>query len=194
MGNTQERRMNVQIFDDLIPEHLQNYFELAILGKTSQDDVVQYPTVDLRCRYESTAEENGHVPLSFVHVLKSSAHLSPHLENFAIVPSIVCEHTNLIMREIIQARIYVLVPHPTKYDHYKPHTDFPFDHTVVLYYVNDSDGATVLYNNDGSIYKKVEPKRGRVLVFDGNILHSGGIPRQGPRSVVNYDIITRKSL
>jgi len=186
--------MNVQIFDDLIPEHLQNYFELAILGKTSQDDVVQYPTVDLRCRYESTAEENGHVPLSFVHVLKSSAHLSPHLENFAIVPSIVCEHTNLIMREIIQARIYVLVPHPTKYDHDRPHTDFPFDHTVVLYYVNDSDGATVLYNNDGSIYKKVEPKRGRVLVFDGNILHSGGIPRQGPRSVVNYDIITRKSL
>lgn len=186
--------MNVAVFDDLIPEHLQDYFELAILGRTAKDDVIQYPTVDLRCRYEVTAEEEGFIPLSFVHVLKSSAHLSPHLENFSLIPQIVCQHTDTILGEIIQARIYVLVPHPTKYDCYRPHTDFPFDHTVVLYYVNDADGATVLYNKDRSIYKKVEPKRGRVLMFDGNILHSGGIARQGPRSVVNYDIITRKTL
>lgn len=186
--------MNVEVFDDLIPDHLQDYYELAILGRTNRDDVVQYPIVDLRCRYESTAEENGHTPLSFVHVLKSSAHLSPHLENFGLIPSIVCQHKNLILSEIIQARIYVLMPHPTKYDHYRPHTDFPFDHTVVLYYVNDADGATVLYNKDGSINRRVEPKRGRVLMFDGNILHSGGIARQGPRSVVNYDVIVRKAL
>jgi hypothetical protein len=45
-----------------------------------------------------------------------------------------------------------------------------------IYYVNDSDGETLLFkkeNNRYEVIEKVIPKQGRLLVFDGNIYHSG---------------------
>ena len=179
--------MQIQVFDDLIPEHLVDYYELAILGKTPIAEKMMNPIVDLKCRYEGTGLEDGVFPLSFTHVLKSHSALSSHLENFGLIPQIVCSEVNKVLREILLARIYLLVPYRTNLEHYSPHTDLPFDHFVVLYYVNNSDGDTVFFDKD-AIVKRVSPKRGRVVLFDGNILHGGGIPKNGPRSVVNFDI------
>jgi len=67
--------------------------------------------------------------------------------------------------------------------------DLPFDHLVVLYYVNDSDGDTVFFNKQNEIVKSVSPKKGRVVAFDGSIYHGGGIPKKGPRCAINFDIL-----
>ncbi len=179
--------MSIQIFDNLIPPHLVDYYELSILGRSNDQEKAMNPTVDLRCRYEGTGLENGKFPLSFTHVLKSSTALSPHLENFGLIPQIVCAEVGSLLREVLVARIFLLTPHETKLKHYAPHTDLPFKHTVVLYYVNDADGDTVFFEGD-KIVNSVSPKRGRVVMFDGNIMHGGGIPRLGPRAVVNFDI------
>jgi hypothetical protein len=179
--------MELEVFDNLIPEHLVDYYELSILGKTPIPEQMMNPIVDLRCRYEGTGLEDGVYPLSFTHVLKSHTALSPHLENFGLIPQIVCSEIGRTLREILLARIYLLVPYKTNLEHYAPHTDLPFDHWVVLYYVNDSDGDTVFFDN-GHIVKSVSPKRGRAVLFNGNILHGGGIPKSNPRSIVNFDI------
>lgn len=181
----------IEIFDDLIPEHLVDFYEMSILGRGNNQERSINATVDFRCRYEGTAFENDRYPLSFVHVLKSSTHLSSHLENFGLIPSLVCEEKSLILRDIAVARIYLILPYDTKLDHYAPHIDLPFEHKVVLYYVNDSDGDTVFFNQ-GKIFKRVAPKRGRCVVFDGDIWHGGGIPTKNPRSVVNFDILVGK--
>jgi hypothetical protein len=183
--------MNIKIFDDLVPAHLVDFFEMAILGKTNDKEKAMNPIVDLKCRYESTGQENSINPLSFVHVLKSSVHLSHHLENFGLIPQLVCAINNKRLQDIITARIFLLTPYETKLDHYAPHTDLPFDHNVVLYYVNDADGDTVFYDK-GKIVERVSPKRGRVVMFDGLIEHGGGIPKKGPRAVVNFDILTNE--
>jgi hypothetical protein len=81
------------------------------------------------------------------------------------------------------------MPYDTQLEHYAPHTDLPFDHLVVLYYVNDADGDTVFFNEKNEIIKSVSPKRGRVVAFDGRILHGGGIPKAGPRCAINFDIL-----
>lgn len=179
--------MNIEIFDNLIPDHLVDYYELSILGRTPVEEKLMNPTVDLRCRYEGTGLENGKYPLSFTHVLKSHTVLSNHLDNFGLIPQLVCSEIGKTLREILLARIYLLVPYKTNLKNYSPHVDLPFDHWVVLYYVNDADGDTVFFHN-GSIVKSVSPKRGRVILFDGNLLHGGGIPQDGPRAVVNFDI------
>jgi len=179
--------MYVKVFDDLIPPHLVDYYELAILGRTDDQEKAMNPTVDLRCRYEGTGLEDGKFPLSFTHVLKSSTALSPHLENFGLIPQIVCAEIGTRLREILIGRIFLLTPHNTKLNHYAPHTDLNFEHMVVLYYVNDADGDTVFFDGD-KIVNSVSPKRGRVVLFDGRIMHGGGIPKNGPRAVVNFDI------
>lgn len=177
--------MSIWILDDVIPEHLQDYFELSILGKSG--DKQMHPTVPLKVKYELSADEQ-YAPMSFVHLLKSSHTLSEHLPNFSLIPQLVCAEIGKQMKEIIVGRIFIVTPYDTQLKHYSPHVDLPFDHLVVLYYVNDADGDTVFFNKKNEIIKSVSPKRGRVVAFDGSIYHGGGVPKNGPRCAINFDV------
>ena len=74
-----------------------------------------------------------------------------------------------------------------------PHIDIVDDHFVILYYVCDSDGDTIIYNekvksDNYTIQKRVTPKQGRVVVFDGSYYHTAEQPVDNVRCVVNYDL------
>ena len=76
--------------------------------------------------------------------------------------------------------------------HQTPHVDTNSNHWVMIYYVNDSDGDTFLFdNNDVSIVKhRISPKKGRILMFNGNTLHAGMHPRNHDyRIVINFNFI-----
>jgi len=64
------------------------------------------------------------------------------------------------------------------------HPDFDFDHYVLLYYVNNSDGDTFLFDDDLNIIKRITPKKGRFLFFNGNILHASSNPLQFEKRIV----------
>jgi len=71
-----------------------------------------------------------------------------------------------------------------------PHRDYDKSHFVLIYYVNDSDGDTFIFDNedDLNITKRITPKKGRVLLFDGKYYHAAGNPVDSNyRIVVNYD-------
>lgn len=70
------------------------------------------------------------------------------------------------------------------------HVDYPDKHHVILYYVNDVDGATVFLNEDESIRQEVEPKAGRFVIFDGSIKHCLRMPT-ATRAVFNYNVILK---
>lgn len=65
------------------------------------------------------------------------------------------------------------------------HIDNDGPHWVVIYYVNNSDGDTLLFDKNFQIIKKVSPKKGRILLFKGDILHAS----QGPRKSLNRCIL-----
>lgn len=64
------------------------------------------------------------------------------------------------------------------------HTDGNLDHCVMIYYVNDCDGETLLYKTG-----KIKPKRGRIVLFDGSISHKIKYPTKGYRCVLNFNFI-----
>jgi ectoine hydroxylase-related dioxygenase (phytanoyl-CoA dioxygenase family) len=81
--------------------------------------------------------------------------------------------------------------------HY-PHVDADKDHLVFLYYVNDSDGDTIFFNEkyDGSkidnltVMSRVSPESGKAVVFDGRTYHASSSPSIGDyRCVINIDFI-----
>lgn len=77
-----------------------------------------------------------------------------------------------------------------------PHIDTENKHLVLIYYVNDSDGDTILYkdkyceeNEEMVVDVRVSPKAGRALLFDGSIYHSFYYPNIcNTRSVININI------
>lgn len=68
-----------------------------------------------------------------------------------------------------------------------PHVDATINHKVAIYYVNDSDGETVILKNNSGIWEIAErilPKKGRFVVFDGKYYHAGRHPKYSDKRIV----------
>lgn len=68
------------------------------------------------------------------------------------------------------------------------HVDYNFPHLVLLYYFNSTDGDTVLFKDD-KIVERITPKRGRCVLFDGQIQHASSSSTLAPRLVLNNNIM-----
>lgn len=75
-------------------------------------------------------------------------------------------------------------------EHNIPHVDFRNTNSkTILYYVNNSDGDTFFFNNEGKIIKRVSPKKGRFVVFNSSQLHAGSHPAQTEKRLcINFNL------
>ena len=96
---------------------------------------------------------------------------------------------------ILQGRSFLQLPsNIQREDVDTPHIDiFDRKHLVALYYVCDSDGDTIIYNErveseTYTIKRRVTPKQGRVVIFDGTLYHTAEQPLHSTRCVVNYNL------
>ena len=93
------------------------------------------------------------------------------------------------VNQILEGRAFVHLPSPN------PgldgiHNDLNIEHSVCLYYVNDADGDTVLFEDDKKTeIKRVTPKKGRVVLFNGSIPHCSSRPAVNTRAIVNIDFV-----
>jgi hypothetical protein len=107
---------------------------------------------------------------------------------------------------VFSSRTFLQLPLSTikggEYD--APHVDLFDEHFALLYYVCDSDGDTVIFENMYSKEKpkrkppllrklkekiRVTPKQGRVVIFDGFYWHTATQPSKNVRCVINTDVV-----
>ena len=70
-----------------------------------------------------------------------------------------------------------------------PHTDIDIPHYVLLLYLNDSDGDTIMFDDNRVEFKRIAPKCGRFVLFDGSIKHSLIPPTNTKHRIVfNYNL------
>jgi hypothetical protein len=110
------------------------------------------------------------------------------------------------VRHLLNARLQLQLPLMTEKDkvYGVPHIDAhrPQKYKIAVYYVNDVDGDTVLFKQtihnstpqdikDGKleVAQTISPKKGRLVIFDGDVYHSVGKPKTDMRCVVNYNFI-----
>lgn len=113
---------------------------------------------------------------------------------------------NLDCHDIVQCRSFLQYPLSNRFikQHTdKLHIDLPYDHVVVLYYVIDADGETVISDKiregnveeyhhrleDHPILERVTPKQGRAIVFDGKYYHAAFQPQSSMRCVINFNVV-----
>lgn len=100
------------------------------------------------------------------------------------------------LNKVIRIKINMLPISKSNGKYHMPHVDSDGPHKVFLYYVNDSDGDTVFFNErftgssmtEFSEQQRVSPKMGRGVVFDGSIYHASSSPKDSPyRCIINVD-------
>ena len=84
-----------------------------------------------------------------------------------------------------------------------PHIDFHFPNTAAIFYVNESDGDTIFYNvkpedvpnyKDLKEYDRVSPKANRLVIFEGDLLHTGCSPtKHKNRILINSNYAKKES-
>jgi hypothetical protein len=172
----------VKIYDDLITAGLVNTVEDFILNSGKLDFLYfnnatgGYPKTHNPCfNHTFTFKDN---PQSV-----QSKFFNQILHHF-------CHSQRLVPKHILQGRVWLTMPSPNPKP-FKVHIDIEdIDHLVCLYYVNDSDGDTILYEEDKKTeMKRISPKKGRILFFNGSIPHCSSEPSKKERAVINFDFL-----
>jgi len=110
------------------------------------------------------------------------------------------EKHNMELTDIYRIRLNA-TPSVNKFIETRPHVDAPDKHYIFLYYVNDSDGDTVIFEETyiaGQKVKtttpmhKITPKRGAAILVNGENFHTHAAPQNGDlRKVINANIMIK---
>ena len=104
------------------------------------------------------------------------------------------------VKTFLRVKINLTFPTPiaSKDSHYPVHVDAGINekYKTAIYYVNDSDGDTIIFNETKNhkgaltIKRTITPKKGRLVIFDGDLLHAGGFPISSKhRIIINMNFI-----
>ena len=192
---------NVLIIDDLVPKQLQDKIEKAFLSNG-----------EVNCNWffhpASCIEENNpwadllkhrnvvEAP-QFCHYMydEEKGINSEYFNYVAPLLNILKQEYTDVNFDIVRIKANLQLQNKLSCNekHAAPHKDFNFGHHVFLYYINDCDGDTFLFNELGNgeieVVERVSPKKGRLVCFDGKWLHASSVPINSEyRAVLNMNI------
>jgi hypothetical protein len=194
------KECDYKILDGLVSKDEQDNFETLV---TSQDFAwyLQNATVkkDVFEKHKTNYPNIIETPQlchTFCHLVNDVSEINSDFYQYAFnLFNPLVTHFQLNNLELfrVKANLQMKCSNNTLDNHNTPHIDNDVrKHYVAIYYVNESDGNTILFNEDYSIKVEVKPKKGRFLVFNGSILHTGSNPiNTDKRIVVNYNFNER---
>jgi len=136
--------------------------------------------------FEKTIENKKTVP-SFCHLLYNNGEKGYHFDTFYPVLLDFLEHQDLKLDRLLRMRLGFLLntaysmPH-LPYSYNNPHIDFEQPHMVGLFYLNETDGDTVVFNEteeseEYHIKARIKPEPGKFAAFDGKYYHASTCPK-----------------
>ena len=185
----------IYVFDDIISKDYQNKIKSILVGETryNEDDFPWYYIDDITSAGDYENQKRGAFGHDYVHYeegIESDFHFL-----FIDLIKNSCSKLNIKEVDVLQGRSFLQLPtNIKKEDVDTPHTDMSVQHFVMLYYVCDSDGDTIIYNEKVisekglTVQKKVTPKQGRVVLFNVAYYHTAQQPNHNLRCIVNYDL------
>lgn len=188
---------DIQVFDKLLPQAYADQIERDLTSLYFPwyyvNDVTNY----------SYGDNSGFVHLAY-DLGKSPTEIYPFL-----LPLVyhITEASGHPLRELLRIRVGLLPKSSdADYTHNTPHLDFTVPHYTACYYVGDSDGDTVLFNQTAhdmshseisqqtiqdyvananfTIAKSVSPHKNSACLFDGLRYHSSTKPKQHDKRMV----------
>lgn len=113
-----------------------------------------------------------------------------------------CRNINFEVEKILFGRSFLQMPLTTHQGMTNPHVDTDQEHLVCIYYPVDSDGETVFFDifdepagtkkpdfSNSDVYKKITPKQGKAILFNGRRYHTNILPQKNMRLVMNFNVV-----
>ena len=153
----------------------------------------------------SALPENAIESFALVHTLysKFENEHSFQLKNFSPLLGKIEEEFNL---EIIRVRCGMKTHKKdfTDQNYNIPHVDFPFQHWSMVYYVNNTDGDTWMFDQiytgdpeptEFTVKQRITPKPNRLILFPGLQYHTASNPiNKDSRIIININGVEKKLL
>jgi hypothetical protein len=193
-----------KVFNDIISKDDQKKF-VEELYNVEFPWYLQKTTTDITETNTAIKDDKSCDTLGLVHVIYDeekgiNSHLyQPALntlnnflsENHIILEKLLRIKTNLVFKRVDNSEKY-----------HTPHIDNEQNHYTLLYYVNNSDGPTYLFDNkyDGTkqnlnLIEKVNPEQGRAILLDGHYYHASSNPIINDyRLVINFNFKTKDKI
>ena len=192
----------IKVIDNYLPkEYVNNIEKLFLKPEINNSSEIAWFYNDYTASkdkdYIDRIKNNKHFfdSFQFTHIFynmgeKNSSHFDKIVK--------ILEDTKVNWKSIERAKANLTTPLPNSKpgDITVPHQDVrPNDNYYknkkfisIIYYVHDTDGDTVFYDNEcKKIIKKVSPKKGRAVIFDSLIYHSYKRPvKSDKRVVINF--------
>ena len=185
------------VIDDFISLDYQEKIKQELLGL--ENDFPWYYTEDVTTAGDFDSQYRPALNHYYVNFDDDDISEVESVYHHLFVPMLskACKYLKIPETEVIQGRSFLQFPlkniDTSVVD--TPHIDLDEgdEHIVVLYYVIDSDGDTIIYNErtESPSYtekQRVSPKQGRVVIFEGGQYHTAEQPTKGTRCIVNYNI------
>jgi hypothetical protein len=195
-------KKKIWVIDDIVPAEHQERIKNTLLG----------PTFPWYFVPDITGGGSRDQRPGFSHGFIHKGEIKSHEENIKLLEVLwescmrkIKEKTNTEGKySVSKARTFLQLPlkgaNKKKYDSH--HIDLMDEHFALLYYVCDSDGDTVIFDNMYSrmnqrppepseliVKKRVTPKQGRVVIFDGYYWHTATQPTKSIRCIINTDVL-----
>ena len=164
---------DIYIFDNIIDSKAQNKIQDIIFNKIRWQFVA-----------DVTKPDNKQQRPGFsYHFITDKTNIFDYHTDVLNIIDAACQKINFKRQDCLQGRSFLQLPLNLKDRRIDaPHVDADIDHLVVLYYVNDSDGDTVIYENTFKGYEKVPvfkdlKEKQRVTSKNAkSVKHSSGVP------------------
>ena len=204
----------IYVIDDFIDAEYQKDIRNVLIGQFQykEKDFPWYYIEDITVAYDDDSKHRPGLSHQYVNLPKEWAEdndepLKPNLlgrvhseyhDLFVPMLQKVGYKLGLNSVRVLQGRSFLQFPLNTDGTIDTAHIDIEedIDFMVALYYVCDSDGDTVIYNEREelpnekyTIKESVTPKQGRMVIFDGRLYHAAKQPiNSNTRCVVNYNL------
>lgn len=195
---------DIVVLDDWLPESYVNLIEKEMSGNTIKWHFMEDVTYDQELLEEFGLQDQKKPAFSHKFFdYDQGGVISPGYGLVTPIAHFACDKIGYKPTEIFLARSFLTIPVPgveNLRDH--PHVDTDQPCLNVLYYVSDADGDTVFFEEmrmdalqgeldrtNMHVRQTVSPKKGRAVLFDGQIYHTSTRPKHGTRIVINFGLI-----
>lgn len=180
----------IEVHDDILPLWLIDKIEYTLTNENSNIFYKYKPSTTFSSNHPNYSFSPG---ISHIFFDPTLNYFSPQFNIFMQVLYTFAYKRKILIEECYSGRSFLDFPSFKPNEPVLPaHTDLNFPHWVCLYYANDTEGDTIFFDENKKEIKRVQPKKGRIIFFDGNIKHTGSSSVNTVRALVNFNFLGKK--